>query len=355
MKKMRKLLVLGLTLAMAFSLVACGNKSSSSSSAAASSAAGSQSSAPIELKFPHVFSSSSNQAKWANWIADTVKERTNGGLIIRTYADSQLGDETEVIPKIISGEFAMGMHEGSAWADAFNQQQFGVYGLPYLCTTYDGMKKIGMDILPDSFNKMLTDAGCTDVIAFAPISQGIRSVFTTKTPVRTAEDLKGLKIRTAPAALYVSAVKSLGCVPTPIPLSEAYTSLAQGVVDGIENDPGTIMSMNMQEVLKYYTPTNHLASFNIICVNRAVFEALPEEYQSILRDTIISGCSQQFDDCAAENAAYLDKMQQAGIEIIDFPADELAKLRANAKPLQDEYAQKYNLGDLINQMVAVDQ
>lgn len=351
MEKGKKLLALGLALTMAILFAACGKSAEPKTPAEPGN---NESADPIELTFPHVFSSTSNQAKWANWIADTVKERTNGGLVIHTYADSQLGDEPEVIPKIISGEFSMGMHEGSAWADAFDAQQLGVYGLPYLCTTYDGMKKIGMEILPDSFNQMLEDANCSDIIAFAPISQGIRGMFTATRPVRTTEDLVGLKIRTAPAALYLSAVEALGCTPTPVPLSEAYTSLTQHVVDGIENDPGTIMSMNMQEVLKYYTPTNHLASFNIICVNRSVFEALPEEYQTVLRDTIIEGCSKQFDDCAAENAAYLEEMQQSGIEIIDFPDEELAKLRANAQPMLDEFAEEYNLGDLIAEMIAVE-
>ena len=309
---------------------------------------------PITLTFPHVFSSTSNQAKWAKWISDTVKERTDGGLVINVYADSQLGDEPEVIPKIISGEFSMGMHEGSAWADAFDAQQLGVYGLPYLCTTYAGMKKIGMDILPDSFNQMLADAGHDEIIAFAPISQGIRGMFTVKTPVRTAEDLVGQKIRTAPAALYLSAVEALGCTPTPVPLSEAYQSLAQGIVTGIENDPGTIMAMNMHEIVKYFTPTNHLASFNIVCVNRKVFESLPEEYQTILHDTIIEACDQQFDDCEAENDAYLEQMEDVGVEIIDFPQEELDKLRANCQPLLDKYAEEYGLGDLIAEMVAVE-
>lgn len=343
MKSVKKVLALVMALAMILSLVACGTQGTSDDG-----------NGTITLTFPHVFSSSSNQAKWANWIADTVKERTNGGLTITVYADSALGDEPEVIPKIISGEFSMGMHEGSAWADAFQQPQLGVYGLPYLCTTYEGMKKIGMEILPDSFNEMLADAGCDDIIAFAPISQGIRGMFTAKDPVYTAEDLVGQKIRTAPAELYINAIEALGCTPTPVPLSEAYTSLSQGVVTGIENDPGTIMSMNMQEVLKYYTPTNHLASFNIICINREVFESLPAEYQTILRDTIIEGCSKQFDDCAAENAQYLSEMEKQGVEIIDFPAEELAKLRQQCQPLLDKFANEYGLADLINRMIAVE-
>lgn len=349
MKKAKKILAFMMAISMTLSMGACGQKPAEGGETKDSDTK------TINLTFPHVFSSTSNQAKWANWIADTVKERTNGGLTITVYADSQLGDEPEVIPKIISGEFSMGMHEGSAWADAFGQAQLGVYGLPYLCTTYDGMKKIGMEILPDSFNEMLADAKCDQVIAFAPISQGIRGMFTADKPVRTAEDLVGQKIRTAPAELYVNAVEALGCTPTPVPLSEAYTSLAQGVCTGIENDPGTIMAMNMQEVLKYYTPTNHLASFNIICVNRSVFESLPEEYQTILRETIIEGCSKQFDDCAAENEAHLKDMEKSGIEIIDFPATELAKLRANCQPLLDQFANEYGLGDLIKEMAAVDQ
>jgi len=342
MKRAKRILSLVLALIMALSLVACG------------ASGGDDGKETINLKFPHVFSSTSNQAKWANWIADTVKERTDGGLTITVYADSQLGDEPEVIPKIISGEFAMGMHEGSAWADAFQQPQLGVYGLPYLCTTYDGMKKIGMDILPESFNQMLADAGCDDIIAFAPISQGIRGMFTAYDPVHTVEDLVGQKIRTAPAELYINAIDALGCTPTPVPLSEAYTSLASGIVTGIENDPGTIMAMNMQEVLKYYTPTNHLASFNIICVNREVFESLPEEYQKVLSETIVEGCSKQFDDCAAENAQYLTEMESQGIELIDFPKAELDKLRQQCQPLLDKFANEYGLADLINQMVAVE-
>src|SRR5688572_18786472 len=111
---------------------------------------------------------------------------------------------------------------------------------------------------------------------------GQRHLTTSKTAVRTPADMKGLKVRVQPDAIYLATVKGMGGSPTPIPASEIYTSLQTGVVDGQENPISNIWQRKLHEVQKYLVRTGHITQNQVVAISEDVFQSLKPETQKII-------------------------------------------------------------------------
>ena len=101
-----------------------------------------------------------------------------------------------------------------------------------------------------------------------------------KRPVRSPEDLRGLKLRTLPTKVHVAFFRALGVSPTPMDWVEVYPALQQGVVDGQENPPGVVYFEKLAEVQKYYSLTGHVNEPVVLLMSRAVFTKLPGDMQA---------------------------------------------------------------------------
>src|SRR4029077_20949416 len=85
---------------------------------------------------------------------------------------------------------------------------------------------------------------------------GARSVLAKK-PVKTPEDLAGMKIRTLPNPIITECLRLMGAAATPLAFGEIYTALQAGVLDGLEHDPPTILASKFYETAKFYGLTQH--------------------------------------------------------------------------------------------------
>src|SRR5512136_2709733 len=101
----------------------------------------------------------------------------------------------------------------------------------------------------------------------------------TKTPVRTLEDLKGMKIRaTGTSAAIVSA---LGGAPVAMPMSDSYDALSRGVTQGILCPTESLQGWKLGEVVKYSTQ-DYGAAYSItffVVMNKARWNSLPADVQ----------------------------------------------------------------------------
>ncbi len=335
---MKRILALILTVVMVVAL----------SSVATIANADSGSDKPVELKFAHIYPASSNENKWIQWICDEVAARSNGTLIIHNYSDSQLGVESEIDPQVAAGDLDLGLGGDSAWADAVNMPELGCFGLPYICTSLESLKNIGLNVLPDAFNELLS-AKDAPIICMGAFSGGLRSVVANGPLPTCAADLKGLKLRVPEIDLYVKAMEALGCVPTGISWAETYSAVAQKVVDGLENDYSSIVSMNLQEVLEYCVETNHIGCYRVINMNKANFDALSEEHQQIMKDVFREACILQFDDREKDLEACKQIMIEAGMQFVELPESDIMMLREKCSEMWDKY-REYGISDLIDRL-----
>ncbi len=106
-------------------------------------------------------------------------------------------------------------------------------------------------------------------------------------PVKTMEDLKGMKIRTI-AGPSVDMLKALGAVPVVMPMPDVYMALQKGTLDGVMADWEPIQGFRFHEVAKYVT-TNTPFSYSLftLIMNKDKFNSLPRKPGPPLKNTAV--------------------------------------------------------------------
>ena len=87
---------------------------------------------------------------------------------------------------------------------------------------------------------------------------GYRHITNNKHPIKVPADLKGIKLRVPEGKWRLKMFQAYGANPSPMKLSEVFTALQTGVMDGQENPLTQIHSSKFQEVQKYLSLTGHV-------------------------------------------------------------------------------------------------
>jgi tripartite ATP-independent transporter DctP family solute receptor len=230
------------------------------------------------LRFNHVLGPNHPyHAGFQKW-AQRVAERTKGDLQILVFHSAQLGVEEDILEQIRQG-VPVGQNTDSARMGNYIPD-IAVMNAPYFVDSIEDVVKLSK--LP-TVQKWIDDLAKKygfQVLSFQWV-QGFRHFMTNK-PIRRPEDLKGLRIRTAPAPIWQEGVRSLGATPTAMAFGEMYTALQQGAIDGVELVYDNIMDGSLYEVLKYVNETGHFLLINFIVISSDWFNRLPKDYQKIL-------------------------------------------------------------------------
>src|ERR1700733_6660249 len=208
-------------------------------------------------------SSLPNDPKYANgrvYYDNLVKSLKANGLgeqiKVTFFPDNQLGQEIDVINSVKLGVIDLMVSGSSISANLV--PLVGTFDLGYLFTSYQQQTKAFDGGAAKPIEDALLKGANIRITAWA-YNFGARSVLSKK-PVKTPEDLAGLKIRTLPNPVITECLRLMGAAATPLAFGEIYTALQAGVLDGLEHDPPTILASKFYETAKYYALTQHIFS-----------------------------------------------------------------------------------------------
>jgi TRAP-type mannitol/chloroaromatic compound transport system substrate-binding protein len=268
-------------------------------------------------------------------VAQVVKERSNGRLILEPYAAGALIPGPEVFNAVKRGMVPIGITSSAydlAQVPLFNV----VAGLPFnFANEWEGVyfhQWLG-------FEKMVQDELLKNhgVLFFSD------KIYTTelslKKPVRTIEDFKGLKLRSS--GILQKYLTSIGAAATMIPGGDIYAGLASGMLDGAHW--GAVQgssSMKFYEVSKYHLrPALNVAATDIWVINKKAFDRLPEDLQQILVSTLEEHFWRRTNQYIYQEALELAKIQkEQNVTLLNMAPEEFAKLQAAALKIWDEVA-----------------
>jgi tripartite ATP-independent transporter DctP family solute receptor len=212
--------------------------------------------------------------KWAK----AVEARTNGGLKIDVFHSSQLGKEEDIIEQIRQGA-NLGQNTDSARMGNY-VPGIAVMNGPYFVETLEEVAKLRKAPTVIKWQEELASKHGLKVVSFNWV-QGYRHFFTNK-PVKTPDDLKGLRIRTPPAPIWQESIRALGATPVAMAFGDMYPGLQQRAIDGVELVYNNIPGGRFYEVLKFANETKHIMLINFEVVSAKWFDSLPKEYQVAL-------------------------------------------------------------------------
>ena len=230
------------------------------------------------LKFNHVLGPKEPYHQGFMTWAKRVEERTKGGLKIDVFHSAQLGREEDIIEQIRQGA-NIGQNTDSARMGNY-VPGIAVMNGPYFAETLEDVAKLRKSPTVARWQEELASKFGLKAISFNWV-QGYRHFFTNK-PVKTPDDLKGLRIRTPPAPIWQESIRALGAVPVAMAFGEMYPGLQQRAIDGVELVYNNIPGGRFYEVLKFANETRHIMLINFEVVSARWFDSLPKEFQEAL-------------------------------------------------------------------------
>jgi TRAP-type transport system periplasmic protein len=289
-----------------------------------------------ELVLAHSYAAEQPQhACGAQVIADGVAE---SGLAVSVLGESQQGGDADRIALVASGDIDIDIQGASA-----------------LSTVYPPMAVVdGAFVFDDGehLNRFFTDEASTALKDGFLAATGVRVLgawsagarqFTANKPIRTPEDLAGVRMRFPPSPQFLMNAAAMGAEPVEVAFEELYGALQQGIVDGQENPINNIVARSIQEVQDVISMSSHQLNSNLVVMNDAKWQALSAEQQAALTAAVEDAVAQMpqcVDDF--ESQTLEDWRANGTIEIVEdvdreaFRSKAEPYLRENFSPEQVE-------------------
>ena len=252
-----------------------------------------------------------------------LSEKTNGRLGIKVFAGGQLGNETDTLEITSFGGID------------FNRVNFAPlnsiepmtlpFSLPFVFDSVDHMRRVVDSEVGDEVLAAMNPHG---LIGLAIYDSGARSFYNVRRPINTPADMKGLKIRVPASDLYVAMVNALGANAVPIPFGEIYQSLAQGVIDGAENNWPTFVGERHYEVTDYLSLTQHLLTPEALVMSKISWDKLSTDDQALVREAAKASVPEMrrlWDQRVAEAKATIAASDVAVNEVDTAPFAEMMR------------------------------
>ena len=213
-----------------------------------------------------------------NEIGRLLKERTGGRLGVKVYASGSLGTEKDTIEQLRLGALDM-TRINLAPLNSVVPETI-VAALPFVFRSTEHMRKVLDGPIGEEILASMDSQG---LVGLAFYDSGARSFYSSKKPIRSLADLKGMKIRVQQSDLFVGMIEALGANPTPMPYGEVYTALKTGIVDAAENNWPSYESSRHFEAAKYYAQTEHSLVPEMLVFSKKVWDTLPKADQAAMR------------------------------------------------------------------------
>ncbi len=192
-----------------------------------------------------------------------LEEQGKGAFKVTLKPNNEAGGEEKLTELIKRGTIQIAIVGGIIKNDepctANIEQPFIIDNWDHARRVYTGNDEIHKVLDGKYFEK-------TGVRIAGYVVNGFRQISSSK-PITKLADFKTVKLRTPLNEVFVETFKALGTNPTPLPMTELYTGLETGVVDGQDNPWATIKEMGWWEVQKYLLNTNHMFSPSFVLVN----------------------------------------------------------------------------------------
>lgn len=296
---------------------------------------------PITLRLGHVVATGHPYHYGALEFARLVEERTGGRVRVQVYPAGQLGPgEREEIEALQLGGIDLVVTGTAVMANFL--QDFAVMDLPFIFRDYRHVDAVLDGPVGQQLLDRLNRAGL-NITGLALWEQGFRYLTNNKRPIRSPEDVRGLKIRVQENPIHVDSFNALGASATPMAWGEVYTALQQGVIDGQENPIPVLTSHKIYEVQRYLAMTGHFYAPAIIIINTQRFQSLPPDVREALVQSAreVSGWERQL--ARRMESEQVDELIRLGMQVT-YP--DKAAFQKAMQPVYNKYRPRF--GELID-------
>jgi tripartite ATP-independent transporter DctP family solute receptor len=276
-----------------------------------------------------------------------LEAAANGRLSVQMFPSMQLGGEKETIEQTQIG--AIQMLRVSVGAMGPIVDDINVVNMPFLFKNTAHAQRMMDGPIGQELLDKVTASPNAGLVALCWMDSGARSLYNTKKPIKTIEDLKGLKFRVIGNPIFVDMMNALGGNGVAMGYDQVFSALQTGVIDGAENNPPSYVFSNHYTAAKYYSLTEHLIIPEMLMFSKKAWTALSSEDQGLLKKFAREAQMEERELWKKYEQTAMEKAKAAGCEITEI-ADK-APFQNAVKPVWDKYGPKYQ--DMIKRIQTV--
>src|SRR6266702_1302116 len=308
---------------------------------------------PVRAQAKMVFKSSDVQPPGYPTVVATenlgkkLEAATNGRLSVQMYPSMQLGGEKETIEQTQIG--AIQMLRVSVGSMGPIVDEINVVNMPFLFKNMAHAEKmmdgpIGQELL----DKIAANASA-GLVGLCWMNSGARSLYNTKKPIKSIEDVKGLKFRVIGNPIFIDMMNALGGNGVAMGYDQVFSALQTGVIDGAENNPPSYVFDNHYQVAKNYTLTEHLIVPEVLVFSRKTWDSLSKDDQTLIRKFAGEAQAEERVLWAAYEKQAMEKAQTSGVQIVE--TIDKQPFQDAVKPVWDKYGPRF--AELVKRIQAV--
>ncbi len=295
--------------------------------------------------------------KVANYYADThptnvalnevfkpmVEEGTEGRYTVEIYSNNALGGESEFNEGVSLGNIEMCI-TGNLMADRYP----ALYAADFPWV-FDDVEQASEICNNPEIQAVFQEALAQSNYVLRGCSlNGNRCISNNVHPINTLADLKGIKLRVPTVSHYVKNFQAMGASVVTMAMTEIFTALQQGTIEGQENPPSTLLANGWYEVQDYLAMTNHQIAMNFVLINDKFYNSMSAEDQAVLDDACAAFVAKQLELFKQAMVDDVETLKEKGLEVT-YPDREPFKEAGSV--VIDEYRAQYPEFDSIMEKI----
>jgi TRAP-type transport system periplasmic protein len=270
----------------------------------------------------------------ADVFAKKLAELSKGTMKVNQYPGAQLGQETQTLQKVQTGDIDFDLVATANSATI--QPEAGIFSVHFIFRSPEHAVKVLTSAAVVSAMRELYAAKVKGAHMLTLGSQGLRNLYCKK-PIPNIAAIKNVKVRVQATATEDALFPAYGAQIVHMPFGEVYTSLQTGVVDCAENGY-TVYSINKHyEVAPVMSVTEHEANHSVLFVSDKLWSGL-----SLEQKKWVQGAADEFNRQQPKKAFEMEresraKLSKIGVKIVDKV--DKSGFEKIAAPMQDKIAQ----------------
>lgn len=272
--------------------------------------------------------------------ARLVNERTDGRIQVKWYPGSSLvgGETTREFTAMRQGSIDLNVSSVINWAP--HVKELNLFLLPFLVPDDAAFDALIQGEVADELFALIRQRG---VVPLAWGENGARELSNSKHPIRTPDDLKGLKFRVVGSPIFNDIYQALGANPTQMTFADAQPALQSGVVDGQENPISLFVGAKMHTLgQRYLTLWNYVNDPLIFAVSQKAWDSWSEEDREIVRTAALEAARHEIattrKGIRPGDDALIKQALDSGVEVITLSPEEQQAFAVATQPVIEKWS-----------------
>ncbi len=277
--------------------------------------------------------------------SEQLECKTSGKYELKIFHSEQLGNATQLLDKLMSGELDIiyiGTHQVAGIV-----KELAILDLPFLIRDEQAADKILHGSVGRKILNLADDYGFHG-LTFA--EEGFRDITNSKHEIKGFEDFKDVKIRVAKQELHKNIIKCLGAEPVTLNLNDTYQALREKTIDGQDIPMLTAQGNHILDVQRFMTLTHHSYASSIMICSKNLWQSLTTEEKQLFEQAAYDSACVIAECTRNKTKEIQSELISNGLIITRLPEQELLKMKEAVQPIYRPFREISNINILLNEM-----